>query len=108
MAKARRNSDTMNFDTALQQLESIVKRLEEEEIPLEESLKLFSDGQILARACEAQLKGAENQIRQLLEDGGTIQEAPLELEATGLVEDDAIESETEDESAPPPKDDLPF
>jgi exodeoxyribonuclease VII small subunit len=69
MAQRKRSTSEPSFEDSLQKLEAIVRRLEEEEIPLEQSLKLFAEGQTLARSCDTQLKAAENQIRQLLEKG---------------------------------------
>lgn len=102
---AQRKRSEINFEESLQKLEAIVKRLEEEEIPLETSLKLFAEGQTLARACEQQLKAAENQIRQLLEkNSGEIDET--EFTETAASEEDApAEGEAEDgspEADPPP------
>lgn len=110
MAQRKRTTNEPNFEASLQKLEAIVKRLEEEEIPLEASLKLFAEGQTLARACEEQLRAAENQIRQLLEKpSGKIEEAPFEeqvgAEAASADEDDEDEGADEDEEGE--DDDLP-
>ena len=92
---AQRKRAETNFEDSLQKLEAIVKRLEEEEIPLETSLKLFAEGQTLARACERQLKAAENQIRQLLEkDSGEIEEAEF-AEAGDAAEEESAADEDE-------------
>ena len=40
------------FETSLKELERIVRRLEEGELSLEESLKLFEDGVRLSRECQ--------------------------------------------------------
>jgi exodeoxyribonuclease VII small subunit len=100
MALRKRPGGEMNFEGSLQKLESIVKRLEEEEIPLETSLKLFAEGQTLARACEEQLRAAENQIRQLLETpSGKILEEDFETELAGNTGHSAGETAGEDEEA---------
>lgn len=90
MAQRKRAAADMNFEESLQKLEAIVKRLEEEEIPLENSLKLFAEGQTLARACEEQLKAAENQIRQLLEkNSGELEEAEFSEDPGAFEEETA-------------------
>lgn len=77
--KARSEANPLNFEKSLKQLEGIVKRLEDEELPLDQALKLFAEGQTLARGCETQLRAAENQVRQLLETpDGEITETPFE------------------------------
>lgn len=105
---AQRKRTETSFEDSLQKLEAIVKRLEEEEIPLESSLKLFAEGQTLARACEEQLKAAENQIRQLMEkSSGEIAEtdfadasgdAGAPASKTGKTESDEDEDDDQDEA----------
>ena len=50
---ARRSND---FEKAFQQLEQIVQRLEGEELPLDESLRLFEEGIGLSRFCHQRLE----------------------------------------------------
>jgi exodeoxyribonuclease VII small subunit len=52
----------------LQQLEQIVRRLENGDLALEESLKLFEDGVRLSRECQERLNQAERRIEVLLKD----------------------------------------
>lgn len=56
-----------NFEASLQELEKIVRRLEDGDLPLEESLKLFEDGVRLSRECQERLNQAERRIEILLE-----------------------------------------
>jgi exodeoxyribonuclease VII small subunit len=56
------------FEEALTKLEGIVERLEEGEIPLEESLKLFEEGIRLSRFCSQKLDEAEKRVEILLKD----------------------------------------
>ena len=56
------------FETSLKELERIVRRLEEGELSLEESLKLFEDGVRLSRQCQERLNQAERRIEVLLKD----------------------------------------
>ncbi len=55
----------MSFEEAIKRLEEIVKQLENPEIPLEESLKLFEEGSALVRQCEEILDKAELRIKHL-------------------------------------------
>lgn len=57
-----------NFETSMKELERIVRRLEEGELPLEDSLKLFEDGVKLSRECQERLTQAERRIEILLKD----------------------------------------
>lgn len=57
-----------SFEASLANLEKIVRRLEEGDLPLEESLKLFEDGVRLSRECQERLNQAERRIEILLRD----------------------------------------
>lgn len=57
-----------NFEASLKDLEKIVRRLEEGDLPLEDSLKLFEDGVRLSRECQERLNQAERRIEILLQD----------------------------------------
>lgn len=56
------------FESSLGELEKIVRRLEDGDLPLEESLKLFEDGVRLSRECRERLDQAERRIEILLKD----------------------------------------
>ena len=53
------------FEEALEELESIVERMEDGEPNLEESLELFERGMALTRQCQKALDDAEQRIRTL-------------------------------------------
>src|SRR5258708_3888514 len=59
-----------DFEAAIAELETIVKKLEEGDLPLETSLKLYERGVQLSRFCHAQLEDAEKRIEILNERGG--------------------------------------
>ena len=56
------------FEQSLNDLERIVKQLEEGDLPLEESLKLFEEGVKLSRECRDRLTNAERRIQVLMKD----------------------------------------
>jgi exodeoxyribonuclease VII small subunit len=64
-----------DFETAIAELESIVKRLEDGDLPLETSLQLYERGVQLSRFCHARLEEAERRI-EILSEGGEITSAP--------------------------------
>ncbi|MDQ3087077.1 MAG: exodeoxyribonuclease VII small subunit, partial [Acidobacteriota bacterium] len=53
------NAKNQTFETSLKDLEKIVRGLEEGDLSLEESLKLFEDGVRLSRECQERLNQAE-------------------------------------------------
>jgi len=55
----------LSYEQAFSELESIVETLENGQQPLEQALKLYERGQLLARFCADLLDGAELKIKQL-------------------------------------------
>jgi exodeoxyribonuclease VII small subunit len=64
-----------DFEAALSELESIVKKLEEGDLTLESSLALYERGVELSRFCHARLEDAEKRI-EILNERGEIKPAP--------------------------------
>ena len=66
------------FEDSLNKLEKIVSQLEEGDISLEESLKLFEEGIRLSRFCNQKLDEAEKRVEILLKGGdGTLKTKPF-------------------------------
>ena len=64
-----------DFEAAIAELEGIVKKLEEGDLPLEQSLQLYERGVQLSRFCHAQLEAAERRI-EILDERGELKAAP--------------------------------
>jgi exodeoxyribonuclease VII small subunit len=58
----------LSFERALEELESIVKRLEEGKVPLEESVAIYERGESLKRRCEELLRQAEARVDKITLD----------------------------------------
>ena len=56
------------FERAIEELESIVKRLEEGKVPLEESVAIYERGEALKRRCEELLRQAEARVDKITTD----------------------------------------
>jgi len=67
-----------DFEGAIAELESIVKKLEEGDIALEQSLALYERGVQLSRFCHGRLEEAERRI-EVLSDRGEPRPAPPSL-----------------------------
>ncbi|HSP15468.1 MAG TPA: exodeoxyribonuclease VII small subunit [Thermoanaerobaculia bacterium] len=81
------------FEKAFKDLEAIVQRLESEELPLDESLRLFEQGISLSRFCHQRLEEVEKKIELILADAkGQPRTEPFEM---GEAADD--ESEDDDD-----------
>lgn len=71
-----------DFESAIAELETIVKALEEGDLPLEKSLQLFERGVQLSRFCHARLEEAEKRI-ELLNERGELRAAPASFGSEG-------------------------
>ncbi len=58
----------IKFEDALQRLEEISSLLADENVPLEEILKLYEEGIKLTKLCQTKLKEAELKIKKLDEE----------------------------------------
>lgn len=54
-----------SFEAAIERLEELVAKLEQGDVPLEESLTAFEEGQRLIAYCEKKLQTAEQVLKQL-------------------------------------------
>ena len=68
MTDPRKADPAPKFEDALKELEDVVARLEKGELALEESLRLYERGIVLARQCHAKLEEAEGKIELLMKD----------------------------------------
>lgn len=59
--------DEMSFEAALKELESIVSRLEQGEVDLDDSIALYERGQALKAHCDKKLKAAEGRLEKIVQ-----------------------------------------
>lgn len=71
-----------DFESAIAELESIVRQLEEGDMPLDTSLKLFERGVTLSRYCHEQLGAAQRRI-EILTERGEIKDGAALLDDNG-------------------------
>ena len=62
----------LTFEKALEELEAIVARMEDGQLPLEESLTAYQKGAQLIRFCESRLTDAQGRIAIL--EGDTLRD----------------------------------
>jgi len=67
-----------DFEAAIVELETIVKKLENGDLALEASLELYERGVQLSRFCHARLEEAEHRI-EILNERGELKPAPAAL-----------------------------
>jgi len=72
MTRKAENPDKPDFEHALSELESLVVRLEQGDLPIEDALKAFEQGVRLTRECQTILQQAEQKVQLLTEQDGEI------------------------------------
>ena len=79
MPRAKKGTRGPKFEEALARLEAIVKNLEEGDLKLEESLRLFEEGVSLTRLCATRLDEAQRRIDLLTRGtGGELKLVPFQ------------------------------
>ena len=73
----------LTFEKALAELESIVQRLEQGKVDLEESIAIYERGEALKKHCQALLERADARIEKITvgPDGRATGTAPLDIES---------------------------
>jgi exodeoxyribonuclease VII small subunit len=83
LTEAAPASGTADFERSLAELEAIVDKLEQGDLPLDESLKQFERGVQLTRSCQIALKQAEQKVEILLRktgDAEQLETTPFDLD----------------------------
>lgn len=74
-----KKDDEVTFEQAVKRLEEIVEKLEEGQVPLDESLQLFEEGVKLSRFCNAKLEEIERKIEILTKtESGKLKATPFD------------------------------
>ncbi len=77
MARTRKAPD---FEQSLTQLEAVVERMEQGDLPIEEALKAFEEGVKLTRECQDILQQTEQKVQILVEQQGELKARPFQEE----------------------------
>ena len=75
---AEQTPATPDFEAALAELESLVERMEQGNLSLEETLAQFERGIRLTRSCQSALKAAEQKVEILVRQAGGDAVEPFE------------------------------
>jgi exodeoxyribonuclease VII small subunit len=70
LARVNRKTKLPDFEQSLTELEALVARLEQGDVPLEEALKNFERGVALTRQCQTALRAAQQKVEVLLTRNG--------------------------------------
>ena len=79
-AMAKKSAENPNFETSLKELETLVEKMEQGDLSLEESLGHFERGVQLSRSCQQALKAAEQKVEILMKKNGQEEITPFDSE----------------------------
>ena len=83
MTQPPKSGKAESFEKNLERLDSIVRQLEDAELPLEKALQLYEEGMKLSEVCHQQLEEAEGRVEILMKKaGGKVVAEPFAPEET--------------------------
>ncbi len=62
----------LSFEESLEKLEEIVKKLETDEVPLDDAIEEFKNAMDLVKVCNEKLNSAEEAIAKIVQDNGEL------------------------------------
>ncbi|MDD6879711.1 MAG: exodeoxyribonuclease VII small subunit [bacterium] len=68
----------LNFEESIAKLESIVKALENGNVPLDDAINKFNEAMTLAGNCNNSLKNAEESINKILNKDGSLEDFKID------------------------------
>ena len=81
MSQSSKAAKPEPFEKNIERLDSIVRQLEDADLPLEKALQIYEEGMKLSEVCQKQLQEAEGRIQVLMKRaGGKIVAEPFEPE----------------------------
>ncbi|WP_138415873.1 exodeoxyribonuclease VII small subunit [Aquibacillus sediminis] len=64
------SKEELTFEQAMEQLEQIVDKLEEGDVPLEKAINYYQEGMKLSKVCGDKLTNVEKQMEQIVNEQG--------------------------------------
>lgn len=74
----KKEEQELTFEENLEKLETIVKKLESGEVPLDNAITEFTEAMKLAKLCDEKLKTAEEAITKLVNKDGSVTDFQVE------------------------------
>jgi exodeoxyribonuclease VII small subunit len=70
--------NNLSFEEAIKEIETIVQKLEQGDVPLEKAIEYFQEGIKLSQICKEKLTKVEKQMTSILNEQG--EQAPFTVE----------------------------
>ena len=74
-------SNKQSSEEMMEELETIVQKLHNENVSLEESLELYQRGMKLSASCDETLKNAEQKVNELIKEDEEVKEQDNETKS---------------------------
>ena len=68
----------LSFEENLEKLETIVKNLENVDIPIYDAISEFNEAMKIAKICDTKLKNAEDSLNKIVKEDGSIEDFNIE------------------------------
>ncbi|MFQ6609804.1 MAG: exodeoxyribonuclease VII small subunit [Fidelibacterota bacterium] len=72
----KKTDPALSFESSIERLNEIIRKLEEGNIPLDDTLKIFEEGIMLTQHCRKQLDEAEEKVKTLIRTDTGYEEKP--------------------------------
>ncbi len=70
----------MSFESAMQELETIVEKLDSGNVDLDQSIDIYTRGSQLKSHCEQKLRAAQERVDKIVNQNGTLGTQPANVE----------------------------
>ena len=75
------NEQERTFEQSMKELEEVVKKLEQGDVPLEEAITMFQEGMKRSKECHDRLQNVEKQMAEVLTEDGNLSSFNVEEES---------------------------
>ncbi|MFC0522665.1 exodeoxyribonuclease VII small subunit [Pontibacillus salicampi] len=72
--------EEVTFEEAMKQLEEIVEKLEEGDVPLEKAITYYQEGMKLSKVCNDKLVNVEKQMQEVMNEQGEFESFSVQEE----------------------------
>lgn len=80
---SEQKGEQLSFEKAMAQLEEVVEKLEQGDVPLEEAITMFQEGMQLSKFCHDKLQAVEKQMDQIVNEDGEVELTTFQEEVSG-------------------------
>jgi exodeoxyribonuclease VII small subunit len=70
----------LSFESALQELEKIVEKLDSGRVDLDQSIDIYTRGSLLKQHCEEKLRSAQDRVEKIVSQNGSLTAEPTQID----------------------------